>query len=149
MTGNGWTELKTEEESITKPVPGHIIMASGEMGKEMAMEYFDFLTTSFTKALFQNRSSRVLGLRSSQMATTIKDNIRKANSMVRGSTVGQMDLLMKEILFKVAGMDKETGNRRVKLETYTLASMKMTRNVDMDAMCGRMAAFMKVISKTT
>ena len=39
MKGNGLMELKVEEESILRPVQALIIVVSGKMGKEMAMEF--------------------------------------------------------------------------------------------------------------
>lgn len=52
------------------------------------------------------------------MVTFIKDNIKKANFMEKEDIAGQMDLLIKVILFKDPDMDKETGNQLEKEEIF-------------------------------
>jgi hypothetical protein len=53
-----------------------------------------------------------------QIMIIIKDSIKKVNSMVKENIVGQMVHLMKEILLKVLGTDKEVGNLQEKEVIY-------------------------------
>lgn len=78
----------------------------------------------------------------------IKVNIKKVNSMERVNIAGLMDHLMKEILFKDLGMDKEVGNLQETQEIFILEVTKTIKNADMVDTYGQMGAFMKVILKT-
>ena len=51
-----------------------------------------------------------MGYKDLEIMIFTKDNIKKVNSMEKENIVGQMDHLMKEILFKDLGMGKEIGN---------------------------------------
>lgn len=52
------------------------------------------------------------------MVISIKDNIKKANFMEKEDIAGQMAHLIKVILFKDPGMDKEIGNQLEKEEIF-------------------------------
>ena len=82
------------------------------------------------------------------MVTFIKDNIKKANFMEKEDIAGQMDLLIKVILFKDPDMDKETGNQLEKEEIFIQELIKMIKNVDMVAMFGLIIVYIKDNLKT-
>ena len=82
------------------------------------------------------------------MVTFIKDNIKKANFMEKEDIAGQMDLLIKVILFKDPDMDKETGNQLEKEEIFIQELIKMIKNVDMVVMFGLIIVYIKDNSKT-
>lgn len=97
MMVNGFKELRMEEAFILNPALVHTIADNGKMVNAMVTESWNSQITNFIKEHLLNQSSKVMGFKSLLMRTSIKDNIKKVNSMAKANIAGQMGHLMREI----------------------------------------------------
>lgn len=74
----------------------------------------------------------------------IKENIKKENSMARGSMCGLLDQVMKGSFWKEKNMEKENGNH--KLENFILEIIFQIKNTGLGDINGKMDVSMKVSS---
>lgn len=97
MMANGFKELRMEEAFILNLALVHTIADNGKMVNAMVTESWNSQITNFIKEHLWNQLSKVMGFKSLPIRTSIKDNIKKVNSMAKANIAGQMGHLMREI----------------------------------------------------
>ena len=123
---------------------GSFTVVSGSKARRMGKVTLKCQKKSIFMELLIKALRKVLVFKLSQMETNTKDNTKMANSMEKGSTHGQMDLVMRVSLLKEPDKVMEIGNQPGKTEISTLGLMKGIRKMDMADMYGRMDVFTRV-----